>query len=100
MQNSYNRDKYIKILWDNIKDDMKQNFGKYDASMSSDFAVPYDYESVMHYSKRAFSKNNRHTIKPLKKISVKMGQRVRPTPQDYQRINNMYNCKKQRKEHA
>lgn len=32
----------------------------------TDFGVEYDYESVMHYPEKAFSKNKNKTIIPLK----------------------------------
>jgi Astacin (Peptidase family M12A) len=31
----------------------------------SDFGVGYDYNSVMHYSRKAFSKNGEDTLTPL-----------------------------------
>lgn len=59
------RDQWIKINWDNIKNGRTHNFKKYSESTVTNFDIPYDYESVMHYSTRAFSKNGRPTIEPL-----------------------------------
>lgn len=44
---------------------MEHNFYKEDNMTVSNFGVEYDYNSVMHYSSTAFSKNGRRTIIPL-----------------------------------
>ena len=41
------------------------NFNKYDRNKITDYGVSYDYDSVMHYSAYAFSKNGNRTIVPL-----------------------------------
>lgn len=48
----------------------------------------------MHYSAYAFSMNGEPTIEPLNPMEegVTMGQRVRLSDKDIQRINKMYNC--------
>lgn len=97
MQNDDSRDDYVKIEWDNIKDETKQNFVKYDKTVSSSYGVPYDYGSVMHYSQRAFSKNGKDTIVLLKPFSGQMGQRLGPSRYDYERVRNMYECPKRMK---
>lgn len=38
------------------------NFNKADPDKTQGFGVPYDYKSVMHYSKTAFSVNGQPTI--------------------------------------
>lgn len=42
----------------------ENNFKKYNSFVTSDFGVPYDYDSVLHYSAFAFSKNGKKTIVP------------------------------------
>ena len=42
----------------------ENNFKKADTKRSNDFGVSYDFNSVMHYSEYAFSKNSRKTIEP------------------------------------
>lgn len=64
-QSASNRDEYIKILFQNIKKGKKNNFKKMEKSIVTDFKFPYDYDSVMHYSEKAFSKNGKKTIIPL-----------------------------------
>lgn len=64
-QSAADRDDFIKIHWDNIRRGREHNFNKYNESVVSNFDVPYDYESVMHYSARAFSRNGNITIEPI-----------------------------------
>ncbi|XP_046810481.1 seminal metalloprotease 1-like [Lucilia cuprina] len=87
------RDKYIRIAWNNILEDKKQFFNKFDAKFVTDFGVGYDYESVLHYSLGAFSKNGQNTIIPLKDTKgVKIGQRQYLTKKDIRKLNLMYKC--------
>ena len=37
-------------------------FRKYSTHKINSLGVPYDYKSIMHYSRRAFSKNGKDTI--------------------------------------
>lgn len=62
MQSSFDRDKYIQIIGENINPTMKSNFNKYNAWHLSHFKVPYDYDSIMHYDSYAFSKNGKPTM--------------------------------------
>jgi hypothetical protein len=41
------------------------NFKKYSEATVTNFEVPYDYGSIMHYSAHAFSRNGKATITPL-----------------------------------
>lgn len=45
---------------------MEHNFAKYRQDEVTDFGVPYDYGSVMHYRATAFSKDGNRTIVALK----------------------------------
>lgn len=89
-QSASNRDDYVKILWENISDGHESNFNKYDSSEVTDFGTTYDYESVMHYSGKAFSKNGNDTIVALQNVT-RLGQRKGFTDTDITKLNQMYN---------
>ncbi|CAH2089069.1 unnamed protein product [Euphydryas editha] len=89
MQNTYNRDDYVKIVWENIEKGMEGNFEKYSNNTVTDFGVPYDYESVMHYQETVFSKNGNKTIIPLQE-GVKIGNRNGLSEGDVKKLNRMY----------
>lgn len=42
----------------------ENNFKKSDTSYTTGYGVSYDYNSVMHYSEYAFSRNSKKTIEP------------------------------------
>lgn len=60
-QSRPDRDKYIRILWENIQDHYKSQFNKNTSSLAS-YVDPYDYASVMHYRAKAASKNGKPTM--------------------------------------
>lgn len=69
------------------------NFQKYPRSLGSSFGKPYDYDSVMHYSKYAFAKyGDTPTIVPKNKTAV-IGQRLGLSSHDRDEINKLYGCK-------
>lgn len=71
------RDDYVTILWDNIQAEKEENFIK----ISTGSYGAYDFDSVMHYPKNAFYRDNNpnlNTIEPLPPYSSwldTMGQR-------------------------
>lgn len=54
-QSRADRDAYVEILWDNIDPNYYPEFEK--IGTHGRLQGPYDYDSIMHYSARAFSKN-------------------------------------------
>ncbi|EDS37677.1 meprin A subunit beta [Culex quinquefasciatus] len=91
MQSASDRDFYISVDWNNIQTGRSTNFDRYASSIINDFGIPYDYESVMHYGKTAFSKNGLPTIIPFDK-TVNIGQRVGMSYKDIKRLNSLYTC--------
>ncbi|KAM3966693.1 uncharacterized protein ACR2FA_012234 [Aphomia sociella] len=89
MQSSPDRDDYVDVVWENIVQPARHNFRKYNTFAVSDFGVGYDYDSVLHYSRRAFSANGQDTIVP-KKSGADIGQRVGLSDKDTQKLNKMY----------
>ena len=59
-QSRPDRDSYVRIIWDNIKDGLESQFRLATGSLTYD--VPYDGLSVMHYGNYYFSKNGKRTI--------------------------------------
>ncbi|GJQ78102.1 hypothetical protein Trydic_g2440 [Trypoxylus dichotomus] len=90
-QTRSDRDDYVTILWENITPGRESNFEKSENGTTTPFGIEYDYGSVMHYSKYAFSKNKKPTIEP-KHPDVKIGQRDGFSKGDLVKLNEMYNC--------
>merc|ERR1711963_61918 len=90
------RDNFVKIHFENINSQMAYNFNKGDLSRVSNYGVDYDYGSVMHYGKTAFSSNDKVSIDALDPNWKELiGQR---SPYrglsfgDLKIINKMYKC--------
>lgn len=64
LQSASDRDDYVKILWENILPNQEINFETYDTDFITDYGVPYDFESVLHYDPYKFTKNGYVTILP------------------------------------
>ncbi|GAU87251.1 hypothetical protein RvY_00132 [Ramazzottius varieornatus] len=91
-QTRHDRDDYIDVLWNNIAPDHQDNFAKVDKRLVSIYDAPYDYGSVMHYGPNFFAVNYTNpTIVPKKPTKV-LGQRVRLSDADAEKINKLYNC--------
>ena len=95
MHSHADRDNFIEIKWDNVQKDTISNFDKVDPKQFGNFNTTYDFYSVMHYDKTAFSMNGKDTIVPKNpRYKTVIGQRVGLSVGDAKRINNMYNCDK------
>lgn len=70
-QSRIDRDEHVTILYENIMPSTVFNFDRH-VSDGEDIG-DYDYASIMHYPRKAFSKNGEDTIVP--KIDVPIGQR-------------------------
>ncbi|KAM7347755.1 zinc metalloproteinase nas-14 isoform 2-T2 [Cochliomyia hominivorax] len=88
-QSATERDEYVKINWENILPGHAHNFNKYARTHVSNFGVEYDYQSVMHYSSKAFTKNGKNTIEPLDPYAS-LGQRKGLSKKDIEKLNEMY----------
>lgn len=92
------RNKYVKIIWENIEPDSHHNFYIY-SHPNVPIDIAYDYESVMHYKNNAFSVNkaSKKTIEIISEnkpdcLRAKMGQRMDLSFRDALKLNRMYNC--------
>ncbi|KAE8587877.1 hypothetical protein XENTR_v10022160 [Xenopus tropicalis] len=88
-QNRSDRDDYVIIHPENILPDSLNNFNKYD---TNNLGTEYDYNSVMHYARDAFSKNGKATIEPKPNPNVPIGQRNGLSVLDISKINKLYGC--------
>ncbi|XP_063695593.1 zinc metalloproteinase nas-13 [Culicoides brevitarsis] len=89
------RDEHIKVLWDNIKPQFRQNFIKLPADFATTFDLPYDFKSLMHYPRNAFSKQaDLFTMVALNDTEMELGQTEGPSFLDLEKVRRMYNCSK------
>ncbi|XP_056614026.1 hatching enzyme 1.2-like [Triplophysa dalaica] len=89
-QTRSDRDQYVKINWEFISPDMAYNFQK---ENTNNLNTPYDYGSVMHYGRTAFTTQaGRETITPIPDASVLIGQTQGLSNIDILKINKLYGC--------
>ncbi len=81
------RDRHVRVNFANIRSDALGNFTKR-VTDGVDLGS-YDYGSVMHYPRKAFSKNGRDTIVPLR-AGVSIGQRGGLSAGDIAAVRQMY----------
>ena len=97
----YDRDNYVKINFENIKEGAEDNFLKREEKYSETFEknlisrTPYDYCSVMHYHEDAGAKPGfGPTIEPFWSFDQLecryIGQRKRLSKWDWKKINLLY----------
>jgi astacin len=87
-QTRQDRDTYVTIHFGNITSGKEHNFQKYPVGEANDTG-PYDYGSIMHYSKYAFSKNGQPTIVPVDS-SANIGQRSGLSAGDVGGVASLY----------
>uniref|UniRef100_A0A8C4X5B0 Metalloendopeptidase n=1 Tax=Erpetoichthys calabaricus TaxID=27687 RepID=A0A8C4X5B0_ERPCA len=89
-QSRSDRDQHVRIDWQYISPEYVNNFQKIN---TNNLGTPYDYTSVMHYPRDAFSNTtNEYTITPIPNPNVTIGQRIGLSSIDIQRINLLYQC--------
>ncbi|XP_029574963.1 meprin A subunit beta-like [Salmo trutta] len=121
-QSRYDRDEYVTIVNENILEGLTQcfsqlnngyllfsliftsynifllsgyqnNFNKYSENDTTTLGTPYDYYSVMHYSKDAFTNGNGSTIITKQpEFQEVIGQRLEMSSNDVLKLNRMYSC--------
>ncbi|XP_032323019.1 meprin A subunit beta [Camelus ferus] len=92
-QSRSDRDDYISIIWDRIMTNRKHNFIIRNDQESDFLNVPYDYNSVMHYSKTAFKNGSEPTIVTrIPDFMDVIGQRMDFSDLDILKLNRLYNC--------
>jgi len=73
-QSRQDRDSFVTIQWANIEPGKEHNFNQH--ITDGDDVGAYDYGSIMHYGRKAFSKNGLDTIVPINPASAVIGQRT------------------------
>ncbi|XP_073703911.1 meprin A subunit beta-like [Garra rufa] len=92
-QSRYDRDDYVTINFENIITGLEHNFNKYSKYVSTTQDTPYDYYSVMHYNKNAFSNGNGSTIITKRpEFQDVIGQRLDMSEYDVIELNKLYKC--------
>ncbi|XP_034042933.1 low choriolytic enzyme [Thalassophryne amazonica] len=88
-QSRFDRDNYVTIMWPNIWRDRLRNFEKF---RTETLDLPYDYGSVLHFGKYAYSQDGQPTIVPKNAKEVKLGQAFGLSRIDKMKINKLYKC--------
>jgi len=85
-QSREDRNEFVTINWDNIQDGREHNFNQHIVD-GTDIGA-YNYSSIMHYGRFAFSKNGLPTIEP--KGSNSIGQRSGMSDLDIAGVEELY----------
>ncbi|KAJ7365624.1 hypothetical protein OS493_002332 [Desmophyllum pertusum] len=93
-QSRGDRDKYVKINWENILEGFSDQFDKFSWKTIDDLGVSYDYQSIMHYDRMAFTKNGKPTIVAIGNENMKFrNPDFKLSTRDAVKINALYDCK-------
>lgn len=87
-QSREDRDLFVTIHWENIQAGKEHNFNQH-ISDGDDIGA-YDYGSIMHYERTAFTKNGNETITPTNPATAQIGQRVALSAGDLNAVASMY----------
>lgn len=91
-QSRPDRNLYVEVLWENIAKDEEHNFNKYSHRDIDLLKIPYDFDSIMHYGRKSFSKNGLDTIRSILDPNRLLGQREGLTDFDIHEVNALYDC--------
>ncbi|KAK3703616.1 hypothetical protein QZH41_019160 [Actinostola sp. cb2023] len=92
-QSRPDRNQYVEIMWENIEKGREDNFQKYSHPTIDVLGTKYDYKSIMHYGRLAFSSNSEPTIKAVGNPGMELGQRDGLSEVDIIKLNALYDCK-------
>ncbi|XP_075966292.1 hatching enzyme 1.2-like [Anarhichas minor] len=88
-QTRSDRNQHVRILLENVIPGMEHNFRRI---KTRNLGTPYDYNSVMHYGRFAFSSNTMPTIVPIPDSNVAIGRATQMSANDILRVNLLYRC--------
>jgi len=86
-QSREDRDTFVRIQWANIQPGTEHNFNQH--ITDGDDVGAYDYGSIMHYGRTAFTKNGQDTIVPINPASASIGQRTALSAGDIAAANSL-----------
>ncbi|XP_037649521.1 low choriolytic enzyme-like isoform X2 [Sebastes umbrosus] len=86
-QTRSDRDSNVRIQLQNVIAGMEGNFRKI---QTRNLGTAYDYNSVMHYGRYAFSKNRQPTIVPIPDPNAVIGRATDMSANDILRVNRLY----------
>ena len=87
-QSREDRDMFVTIQWQNIQAGKEHNFNQHISD--GDDVGAYDYGSIMHYERTAFTKNGQETVTPINPANAQIGQRVALSAGDLAAVASMY----------
>jgi hypothetical protein len=87
-QSREDRDLFVTIQLENVTPGREHNFNQH--ITDGDDVGPYDYGSIMHYERTAFTRNGRETVTPINPPTATIGQRVGLSPGDMAAVASMY----------
>ncbi|XP_067284819.1 meprin A subunit beta-like [Pseudorasbora parva] len=89
----YDRDDYVTINYGNITKGYESSLSKSSENVSITQGTPYDYYSVMHFDKNAFSNGNGSTIiTKSPEFQDVIGQLMEMSESDVTELNKLYKC--------
>lgn len=96
MQNVYNRDNFIRFNKENLNNtEEEKNFEVYPKEKYDDLGFGYDYNSILHYKRDAFAKENSFTITSYDiRYLDNLGEKEKMSEIDVKKLNIVYECQK------
>ncbi|XP_072155182.1 protein tolkin-like isoform X2 [Bemisia tabaci] len=94
--NRYDRDKYIRVLFDNIKPAAHPFFDKAPKNLINILGEHMDFDSIMMYTMYAFAKDRKSpSFEPVEtgKVIMDIWKKNKLSAGDIRRITKMYRCK-------
>nr|QNH72409.1 toxin candidate TRINITY_DN16695_c0_g1_i1 [Isarachnanthus nocturnus] len=88
----FDRDNYVNILWWNVQPGAEKNFEVNSLEEQNTFNLPYDYDSILHYNKKAYSKNGEDTIQANYDPDRQLGSFGKFSSLDIEKLKYVYPC--------
>ncbi|XP_069136269.1 protein SpAN-like [Argopecten irradians] len=86
------RDRYVTVHHDNIQADYLPMYQKLNASQTDDFGLPYDFDSLTHFSPYQHAKYTRHPTMTSNWTTASFGNKDRLSVTDVRKLQIAYQC--------